>query len=503
MTTVPGHRSDEIRGIRVAKWAMKFGGALEMERDGQPYRFRTRQQLLLMARLVAEPGRALDRAEGAALLWPDAETSPSRAYLRRAVMELRAAGLEVVSTEDGLSIADGLVESDFEDAAASGVLGTKGEELARGWDAPMLDEIRRLVQARARKSGTGKSMARSEMDADRFVLSLLGEALLTHAPGTAMSLVAGHRYDFYTKAPEPDLLRFLQRLCEAAPEPTADRVAVICVMAGISSIETLYLAADGLYLQAIRDAEFLGEAALLARAHAMRCGTLIELRDWATAREAATHAVEIAVRTDDSTAIAFSLAARAAYEWHVGEYDASVQSYLGAIEHAEPGPHRDIARTNLSFVWGVLGGKMDLPPEMPGTAHYEGTHLPGGLSYELFSLGIGHGRYKDAARGAAGALSFAAEGGMERLIAIGLDNAGIAFAKLGQPNEAAACVRLGTRLRLLLEHSRSPMEDDALRRHMTRGYFGAGVREWEEKWRSSDPGTTAYRVAARLRLAAG
>lgn len=495
----------DLAGDGGVLWRVRFVPVLEAERGGEAHRLRTRQQLLLLARLAAEPGTPLDRAEAAEALWPDAESDLARTYLRRAVMEMRHAGIEIVSTEAGLAIPPGRVESDFEDAAASGALGSEGERLAPGWESPMLDSIRRLIQARARKVRGPKPPPKPspEMDASRFVLSLLGEALVAYDPARAMALVAAHRYDFYTKAPEPDLLAFFHRLCKAAPEPSADRVAVMCVMAGISSIQTLYHAANELYLQAIRDAAALEEGALLARAHAMRCGTLIELRQWSEAEEAAEQSVEIAKQSGDSPGIAFSLAARASYEWHVGLYDESVQSYLAAIEHAEPGPHRDNARHNLSFVWGVLGGRMETPPVMVEEPEYAGTHLPGSRFYELFSLGIGYARYRDAARGAAGALSLAADGGMERLIAIGLDNASIAFARLGHTGEAAACVRLSTRLRFLLSHRRSPMEYDALRRHVPGRYFGPGVQEWENKWRSPDPGTTAHRVAARLRLAAG
>lgn len=493
----------EARGtLKVPSWRLHFGENLEVERDGEPFRFRTRQQLLLVARLAVEPRETLDRAELASLLWPEADMSDARAYLRRAVMEMRAAGLDLTATDGRLSLEGRPLDSDFLDVATSGILGAGGERLAPGWTSPMLDEVRRLVRARGRKASDGRTGPSSHLDGDHFVLSLLGESLLTHDPRKAMALVAGHRYEFYTKAPEPDLLRFFHRLCDLVPEPSADRIAVMCVMAGISAIQTLYGAANDLYLRAIEDAEALGESALLARAHAMRCGMKVELRDWDEAKAAADRSVAIAAESGDSAGIAFSLAARAAYRWHVGEYDAAAQDYVSAIHHAEPGPHRDIARHNLAFVWGVLGGHLDELPAMPEKIRYEGTHLPGGQNYELFSLGIGHGRYREAARGAAGALSLAADGGMERLIAIGLDNAGIAFAKLGYADESAACIRLGTRLRLLLRHKRSPMEDDALRRHVTTGYFGAATHEWEERWKSSDPGGTAYRVAARLRLAA-
>lgn len=484
------------------RWRLRFGASLEVERDGEPFRFRTRQQLLLLARLVADAREPLDRAGAARLLWPEAEASHARTYLRRAVMEMRAAGVALRSSDEGLTLDETTIESDFEDAAASGSLGAAGERLAPGWESPMLDEIRALVRRRARRTSGAPASSNAEEDADRAVLSLLGAAVLAYSPGTAMALVAAHRYDFYTKAPEPDLLRFLNRLCDLVREPSADRIAVLCVTAGISSVETLYTAADALYREAIAEAETLGEAALLARALAMRCGTLVELRDWPRAKDAAERAVTIARETGDPTAIAFSLAARAAYEWHIGLYDEAVESYRAAIDLAEPGAHRDIARHNQAFVWGVLGGRLEPPPQMPTQTHYDGVHLPGGQAYELFSLGIGHGRYREAARGAAGALSFAADGGMERLVAINLDNAGIAFAKLGLMGEAAACVRLGTRLRRLLDHVRSPMEHDALRRHLDGDYFAPGVDEWRERWRSDEPVVTAYRVAARLRLVA-
>lgn len=490
----------ETKSVEARRWGVRYGPTIGVERDDEPFRFRIRQQLLLLARLAAEPGRSLDRATAAQLLWPDAEPSLARTYLRRSVMELRTAGVPLVSVEDGLSIEGATVESNFDDAAASGALGAEGERLAAGWDSPMAEELRRLVRSRARKLGLVKPVS-TPQDGDRFVLALLGEALLTYDPRKAMALVAGHRYDFYTKAPEPDLLRFFHRLCDAVPEPSADKIAVMCVMAGITSIQTFYRAADELYLRAIHDAKALDERTLLARALAMRFGVLSELRDWTGARETVDQAVSVARETGDSTAIAFALAARAGYEVQTGSYDAAAASYDEAIEHAEPGPHRDIARHNLAFVWGVLGGRLKEAPAMVDEPHYEGTHLPGGQAHELFALGIGHRRYADAARGAAGALSFAAEGGMERLVAIGLDNAAIAFAKLGHASEAAAAVRVGTRLRLLLEHRRSPMEHEALRRHVTTGYFGVAPREWETLWRSPDPATTAYRVAARLRLA--
>jgi tetratricopeptide (TPR) repeat protein len=450
--------------------------------------------------MAIEPERDLDPTEAASLLWPEASPGNARAYLRRAVMELRAAGLELVSTEGGLSIAQARVTSDFEDAAVSGVLGTAGEKLAPHWEFPMLDEIRRLVRTRVRKAGVAAPPP--EASGDAFVLALLGDALIRHAPEQALALVAAHRYDFYTKAPEPDLLRFLQRLRQAVPQASADKVAVMCVMAGISAIQTQYHAADELYREAIRDAEALGEHALLARALAMRFGVQFELRDWAAAKDSVDRAIVAAERGGQAADIAFALNARASYLSHTGSYDEAIASYQAAIAHAEPGPHRDIPRHNLAFVWGVLGGAMADPPAMVEEPPYAGTHLPGGQAYEFFSLGIGHRRYRDAARGAAGALSLAAEGGMERLVAINLDNAAIAFVKLGHPGEAAACVRLGTRLRFLLGHRRSRMEYDALRRHVNARYFGPGAREWVEDWRSPDPHTTAYRVAARLRLAA-
>ncbi|MGV3616658.1 MAG: hypothetical protein ACO1SV_15125 [Fimbriimonas sp.] len=491
-----------MRDAERVRWRVGFGASIEVERDGQPYRFRTRQQLLLLARMAIEPDRDLDPVEAAALLWPDASPSNARAYLRRATMELRAAGLELVTTDGGLSIGEAQVQSDFADAAVSGVLGASGEKLAPHWEFPMLAEIRRQVRLHARKASEAPPPS-PDRDGGRFILSLLGESLLQHDPARAMALVAAHRYDFYTKAPEADLVRFLQRLRHAVPKPSADKIAVTCIMAGILAIQTQYGAANDLYREAIRDAQALEEHALLARALSMRFGVLLELRDWPAAKDTVDRAIEAAERGGQATDLAFAYCARGGYEAQTGAYEAAVKSYTIAIGHADPGPHRDTARHNLAFVWGVLGSPMDDPPAMVDEPPYAGSHLPGGQAYELFSLGIGHGRYRDAARGAAGALSFAADGNMERLIAIHLDNAGIAFAKLGHCAEAAACVRLGTRLRFLLGHRRSRMEYEALRRHMASDYFGPDVREWTEKWRSADPGTTAYRVAARLRLAAG
>ena len=95
-------------------------------------------------RPFAHSPKPIVRRETASLLWPEASRANALAYLRRAVMELREAGIDVVATQDDLSIEPNAVLCEMNEPSRA---------VLEGVEHPVADEIRR-VAARLRLAAT-------------------------------------------------------------------------------------------------------------------------------------------------------------------------------------------------------------------------------------------------------------------------------------------------------------------------------------------------------------
>lgn len=464
-----------------------FGG-LRVERDGHPVRFRTVQQGLLLARLALAEG-SLERSELAASLWPQAERENALAYLRRSVMELRKAGIEIVAPGSRLSLDPHSFDCDVHDLlhAVEGTFSLLPSAAVLGdLEHPAADEIRErighLLHERQReKAAPPPVAAKGISDLNRW----LWEALLRERPEVVSTLLSQHAVELVYEFPSEPLLEVALQTLQANPPLGAARATVRHVAARSAHVLTRYTLAERLYREALADAEAIGNREDALRIRAQLAFLYMERRQWGESRALFMRCCEEADALGTPDAIEAAHTNFAGLLWHLLEFDASVKSYLRAIEVAPP-LKRIVPVANLAYLWGVFG----VPPGMDFTELPEASNDGyRGLAeiYLQFSCGMGDHDAVRASVGAARLVELTAKSGMERLFCVAVDCAAMALARMGRPERAAACVRLGSRVRRDVDHRRSPGECLAIRRNVAPPYHGPDVAAAADELRSDDP----------------
>ncbi|RYG31805.1 hypothetical protein EON81_22075 [bacterium] len=479
-------------------------------RDGDPLKLRTRQQALLLARLVVEGGRPLDRDAITESLWPEAEPENARAYLRRAVAELRAHGFDLRAERGTLLLIVTSLTSDLAEARDAKeispiVLGD--ESVLTGLDHPVADEIRAtLLREFARRHSRGKR-SKSRPEAVRTdAWSWLGRRFLETSPESALTLVVDSWGLVSMALPPDELLQFLTDVLTANSANTPDRGRLLGYAGYAASLLTHYGEAERLCLQAIESSETQDSTkdSMRASAYAYSILTMVmlETRQWERGYVYGLQAAEMADRTENPASISLARNNLAGIQWHRLEFEASAENYRLAIE-ATGGPiplanAALVVRANAAFLRAIYGVEISFQIEPPQEMRFPQGY--GGVpeNYLRFCLAFGRKEVPAAAEAAALLLEHVATEHMERYLTVALDIAAFTFVLGERPQEAAACVRLGSRLRYALSHKRSPAEALAVRRHVRTSLFGSSVVRLTEAWWSDDLQAMAHRVADRL-----
>ena len=494
----------------VALWRVQLIGSLLVCKDGEPFRFRTRQQALLLARLVIAPSAR--REATAALLWPSACRENALAYLRRATMELRAAGLVIDSRSDGLRLASP-VESDLDGAGLLSVaLELRDARLLAGLDDPIADEIRRLVRhqvdtplrpALPRPLGPydGED-EETERDRQTDPYSALGRAVLAHNPEIAIStLIENWEAMRYRCHPER-LLDFLTDLVNAAHEDHPYKPRLLLHAGWAAYLVTRYGLARQHFLAALARAECAGDEPLVARALLTLTSLATNARSWQESRGYAERAIATAHEAGDRQKESDAHVNRANLRWRVLDFDGAIADYRRAWDLArgmrDEANTRLIVTTHLTFLRVAFGRSVgELPADIRPheTPHGFGSALDANLAFwRAFE--------RDDAEAAAAfgirRLEASTAQSMESIFCYALDDLACLLGHLDLGPEAAACARIGARVRRQVGTLRGPGERALLRRHVAPPYFGEPVARLVARWSSDEPLVTARRIAAHL-----
>ena len=468
----------------MAVWRVEIDGPLRVRRGDESFHPRTRHQRLLLLRLAAGGAMGIDREATATMLWPDAERPYQSAYLRRAIMELRRAGLPIESDGARLAVASG--------ALALGNAGNP-EAILSDVEHPIADEIRRTYPAKP-----PVEIVRS--DSERLML-WIGETLVREHPEIAVEMLARHGQALIATLPPEPLLSLFLRALEASVVAGASRADVIRLAAQEAMYLTRYGQAERLARWAVEECRALDSEALLAVALASLAFLQMERRRWPEALENGRLAAELARRTGHGDALAVALNGYAGIQWHTLRFEEALADYAVAYEATgDPGIRLRIA-ANVALVVGVYGKTALFSLDPPdGPCEGIGAVLLAECNLRI-GYGLAHDRPDLVVRGCARLLRIASASGMDRLFCLALDYAAYAFARFGRRAEAVACVRIGSAQRLAVGHHRSPAESLAIRLHVRPPYFGPEIETLCGGFAPGDPALCAERVAARLERA--
>lgn len=489
----------------MAQWRVEIVGPLRVLKDGAPQKLRTLQQSLLLARLVAGGGDPVERWSVAELLWPEALPKNATAYLRRALMELIAAGLGIESVGSGLRLSAD-VETDVDLLSGSPAVANRlasGTELLAGLQHPAAETIRAIMGRRlGRTPSASIATPTSEEPGTRKARleQWLGDALLRSSPDVAIELAAQGAETLMLETPYEDILAFFTRILAAAPDPSPARLLLLAHAGRVAYHLTRYGQAESLLLEAEARGRETGDLAVLALALPAISRLMTETRQWARGAEFARRAVKIAERHGDRKQISVAYNNLGGIQFDLLQFEDAVQSYGTSLRAAEDAPplNRIVPLTNLATLWAIYG--MDVSPPVPqfGDAQCHGGYAAAAEGHLQCMTGLGHGDLPGAVRGVLRILHIAAEDNLERLFAVAVDDATLAFIWAGYPEESAASYRIGSRLRVRISHPRSPAERFAGRRHLRPPLFGAGIAALIARWESDDLARIARNIGGRL-----
>ena len=409
-------------------------------------------------------------------------------------MELRETGIAVDEREERLRLPEALT-SDVGDLRASGAKTLPGEPL-EGLDHPEADELRRLLHQEFGGEATEPSKGESDLHA------YLGRALVRLDPERAATMAAEAWNDMKYRAAPADLLEFLNGLLEAIAEDHPKRLPLLMHASWAADILTRYSLARRLLTEALHGAEIRQDHALTARALINLTTILTNERRWSEARNCVDRAVAAARRANDAVRLAGAHLNRANLRWRILDPEGAVEDYREAIRFAmgtvEQANIHLVACTHLNFLHLALGVEIGESPPMP-----MGEEATGGFAEILrnnsrFWIAFSRGERSDAVDAAVRVLDLTAEVETEAIFVYAIDYVACLFARMGETAEAAACVRVGTRLRRQIGSLRSPGERLLLSRHLPGAYFTPEAAALYRRWLSDEPRTVARRMANRL-----
>lgn len=479
-----------------------------------------------MGRLAAYGAHGVLRDETAELLWPDADRELALTYLRKAIMELRRLGIEIVREGDRLRLDPLNAASDFEELQA-GIRRAqdRGDQAAlrrlcsgltetvvmEGVEHPIADEARAVVHDFVLGLSSRIVQAHEEPGDQPEGLSWLGDAIVLERPDIAVELLARHGRQFAYKSPPDQVLALIQRTLSVCPTLTEDRLTLCLRGAWIAVTLTKYGTAKRLFEEVIRDCGKVGADQMVSAAYGGLTFMLLEQRAWEEGLDYGRRATAAADLTGNRFYQSVVYQNLGSIQWHMGDMESAVQNYCRAWEHTQADdypqnpqfpPAQEMSEAisaNITYIWAVFGADVE-PRYLPqAPIEYGPRDLYIQRTYMNFGYAIGHNDARLAADSAGRFLEFVAANGMDRLICVGLDCCAIALARQSRLTEAAVALRLGSHIRRHISHSRSPAERAAMRRHVPAPYFSPEIESRLRPLLAQDAPEAAQSLARLLR----
>lgn len=490
----------------MAAWRVQLFGPFQTTADDAEVRLRTVHQRLLVAQLAVRNDQSWPRRDAASTLWPEASHEHSLAYLRRALMEIKSAGFPIASDSERVWIEPGSVQVDVLELRANVSKPLELGELGRpldGIDHPAADDLRMEIQNLLEKvAEQRRRIAREEKKIlsteDEGAMVWMADKLIETHPEVALSLLAQHGGDLSNKhSPEP-VLKLMMKTVERVKEPSEERVKILSFAAQMARLLTKYQYSRKILEMAVEECRLIGREDFRVFMLSSLAFNAMECRDWDFAVEYAELSLEGSKKVEmPPISLGHVHVNYAGIAWHLLRFEEAVKHYEIAYHCHDT--NKPSCTANVAFLWAVFGVEPFepiLPPQEELTA--SGYELVV-MGYGQFSSALGHGDYSKAAQAAAMLLDFLASENMERILCVLLDGSAYLFGRMGLMEEAAATVRLGTKLRSWISHERSPAEKLAIRRNVGAApYYSERTAALMEKWESSEANVVARNVARRL-----
>jgi hypothetical protein len=480
-------------------WKLRLIGSLEIERDGETFRPRIVHQSLLLVRLALHHPKPISRAESAELLWPDSNNG--LAYLRRAVKELRDAGLPIESKEDLISLPEGVIETDLPINTGSSIPSDLTlNDILVGFDHPIAQEVREaVVEYRSKLAESDLEIV--EDNQEKLLHRLVGEQVVKLKPEVAIKLLTSNQQGITSKELQDSLITIGQDLIARSDENSPEVLQLQILMARVARLKTRYQLSERLLESVLsRCKEEYSE--LTARVVYEYGSLCLECRQWEKAKAFGVRMAKIAPKLPPSQIHALAYNLSAAILWHTAHYQEGAEMFVKAYQHATTHHERAIIMSNLANVWGLHHANVDLPDYEPdGDIENQGLYGRVANTYYRFALAFREKDFRHACTLSAILLELCGKAGLERIFCVALDCAAISLSAEGRGLEARACVRVGTRVRHHLGHLRSPMETDTIRMYVRGPYIGKEVRQMERKVASDELSLSARKLSQLLRKA--
>ncbi len=461
----------------MASWRIELVGPLRVVKDGRPHKLRTRHQALLLARLAAFAPEPISRAGTALLLWPEASREQGLAYLRRALMELRKAGINIHTDRLHVSLPSGAAECDLHED-----LSRAARSVMEGIDHPIADEVRSLYREMTSESDSDELDSQSPIPAGPDSMFLwLGHTLVADHPEAALEVFSQHGRSLLLRHPPGLILDCMMRVLAASNTASIHRLQVLHHATLAANLLTRYGLANRLANEAVVASEEIGDHALRAAVLARAAFTKMEQRRWGETRTLIDSAVRASEMADDAALPPDFYINIAGIQWHLLQLDEAVSNYRKCIAISPPGFARLTAQANCTCLWSAYGA--DVPEDclIEPDLDYEVGYSEVLKAFGNFSISYGRRETDNATAAVIRLMQAALNQNMERIFCIGLDCAAMVLVRKRLLPEASAVMRVATRVRRLVGNPRSPGERYMIRRNIPRPYSGCTVAAMEKR----------------------
>lgn len=480
------------------KWSIQLLGQFNMESEQGVLRPRIVHQQLLIARLVLHHPSPINRSETANFLWPKSENA--HAYLRRAIMELRAQGVPIQGNRDKLFLPHDSFESDLDSIPVLQLTNPqfRAEDTLRGIDHPVAEEIRAEVRKRMHFAAvrTGPATRIDPKEEIQQLFELIGSRLIACEPEYSIEILASSRKKVVEAPFDDALLEVGSRLLTESDTDSSHSATLRLIMGRKARLKTHYSAAQELLQKTVTYAQLQNDKETLIRAYYELALVSMETREWDSYLLYAHKCFDTALSSQTKELEGIGYACMGTYKLFNGKYEETVELYQSALKCLEEGVERDAIYNNLAVLKGIVGYAHEIPiPECsePLCGCKKHRH-----SYRKFALRLGEGNPHAAILEALSLLETTAKSSFDRNFCCSLDCFAMALAEMKVPDIARALVRIGSRARWKLGFVRAPLEKDAIRKHLSGPYFGSNVRAYEQEF-SGEPVALVNRLKRAVR----
>ncbi len=470
------------------KWAVSVLSGRSFLRSGAPYLPRLQASAWLIVLLSVRQPRIVSREEILTLIWPAAGRPQAQAYLRRCLMQLRTDGFPIQSDRSSITLIPGTVDCDAVSLTSQTASAVALDRILGGVDHPIAREIVQQVSALS-----SPIMPQQANFLDRRIV----EYLVENDPKVLATFIHEQLKSGDWAYDHEETLKLCTRILGSLSNDEPATRSVLLLAGRMSRLLTQYSLGDRLLSQGLTASTTAADTSAVIRFTNELSFLKFETREWIASEQLARRALKLARKTQIATDLCEAYDAVARVLWAIGKYPEAARCYLESYARTESNGQQMRMRGNLMYLWGVLGVVVDVP----GEAVEVDSGLPMGIGarrYCDFAYHFGRNEAAACAEAAAKLIEATAQGNFERYFAVAVDCAALAFAKLGRDTEAAVCVRIGTWIRNEVQHRRSPMEYDSLRRHLRGPLHGKEIQAMYRSIHRPNTQEIAVEIAFRL-----